>query len=381
MIKIKMIGIDKIIPYVRNAKEHPESQIKQIAGSIKEFGFNDPIAVDEDNVIIEGHGRLLAAQLLKLKEVPTIKLEHLNKNQKKAYIIAHNKLTMNTGFDMEILELEIESLEDFDFDIMGFDDEEIQDILGSDEFSGNTEEDAVPELDDEKEPIIKLGDLIELGEHRLLCGDSTNKEDVKKLMDDKKADMVFTDPPYDFENNGQYANIISDFSSNAHILIMHDDQGLVEYLRTSTLDFKRFFVADFTFSSPRGNDPYLRHILLLHETKGKAIVHQNLHDGFGSIVKMKYRGFLDDEKTDHKHQKSISFIEKFINHYSLDNMLIFDLFLGSGSTLIACEKTKRKCYGMELDEHYCDVIITRYCEYVGNDNVKINGEAIKWKIT
>lgn len=363
-----------------NAKEHPQEQIGQIASSISEFGFNDPIAIDDKNVIIEGHGRLLAAQKLGLKQVPVIRLSHLSNYQKKAYIIAHNKLTMNTGFDADLLQIEMDFLKDasFDLEMMGFDENEILDFMNDVESEGNIDDDEIPEIDESEEPRIKLGDSIELGEHRVLCGDSTKKEDVEKLMSGKMASMVFTDPPYDFEDNSRYCSIIDMFCENAHVFVMHDDRGLVDYLRSSKLDFRRFFVADFTFSSPRGNDPYLRHILLSHEAAGNPISHQNMHDGFGSIVKMKYRGFLKSD-TEHNHEKSVDFITKFIEHYSLLNNIVLDIFLGSGSTLIACEKTKRKCYGMELDEHYCDVIIQRYCEFTDNYNIKINGKEVDWR--
>jgi DNA modification methylase len=210
----------------------------------------------------------------------------------------------------------------------------------------------------------------------LLCGDSTDSEQVAKLMNGEKADMVFTDPPYDFTDNSKYTDILLNNTENAHIFVMHDDAGIVDYLRNSKLKFKQFFVADFNFASPRGNDPYLRHILISHEENGDAIKHQNFHDGLSSIIKMEYRGNLKDEKTIHKHQKSVEFISKFVKHYSNENDIILDLFLGSGSTMVAAHQLKRKCYGVEIDPIYCQIIIDRMRKLDDSLTIKKNGVII-----
>jgi hypothetical protein len=192
-------------------------------------------------------------------------------------------------------------------------------------------------------------------------------------MNGEKADMVFTDPPYDLENEDYHSNIFL-FTENAHVFVMHDDKGIVNYLRQSKLEFSRFYVANFGFSSPRGNDPYLSHILISQEKNGKAIPHKNLHDGFRSIIPMEYRFRLKDDKTEHKHQKPIKFIETFILHFSNDNNKILDLFLGSGSTMVAAHQLNRKCYGMELDPKYCQVIIDRMLKLDPSLSVKRNGQ-------
>ena len=196
-LKVEYIPIDEIKPYEKNAKIHTDEQIEQIKKSIKEFGMNDPIGIWRDNIIIEGHGRLMACKELGMEEVPVIRLDDLTDDQRKAYTLIHNQTTMNTGFDLDILNEELENIE-IDMSDFGFDNIELDDIEEEQEII----EDEVPEVPEE--PKAKLGDIYQLGNHRLMCGDSTSEEDVEKLMNGKKADMVFTDPPYGMkkENDG-----------------------------------------------------------------------------------------------------------------------------------------------------------------------------------
>ena len=363
-MEIKKYKIEDIKPYKNNAKIHTIEQIEQIKKSIEEFGMNDPIAIwGKDNIIVEGHGRLEALKQLGYKEVECIRLDHLTDEERKAYTLAHNKLTMNTDFDFEILESELIDIEDIDMSdfgfILNFEDEEEKEI----------EEDNF-DIDEniKKDSNAKYGDIYQLGKHRLMCGDSTEKDNVIILMNGQKADTVFTDPPYDFiECN--YNESIEYNIENANVFIMNDDVNMIRYLRKSNLQFKNFFVANFGFASPRGNDPYLQHILVSHEVKGDANKNLNLQDGFRSIIKMEYRGRLKDEKTEHKHQKSLKFIADFLKHY--DSKLVLDLFGGSGSTLIACEQLNKTCYMMELEPIYIDLIIKRWETYTGQKAVKI----------
>ena len=207
-MKIEYKDINDLIPYVNNTRTHSEEQINQIASSIKEFGFTNPVLIDKNGGLIAGHGRVLGAKKLGLKEVPTITLDNLTEAQKKAYIIADNKIALNAGWDEELLKIELQALQEMDFDLSltGFSDEELADFnldIVEEVILDTDKADDVPEI--EENPVIKLGDLIELGhnyQHRLLCGDSTSEDDVIRLMDGKKADMVFTDPPYNVAYGG-----------------------------------------------------------------------------------------------------------------------------------------------------------------------------------
>ena len=196
-LNVQQIELEQLVPYARNARTHSDSQVAQIAGSIAEFGFVNPVLVGGDNIIIAGHGRVMAAKKLGLKTVPTIKLDHLTENQRRALVIADNKIAENAGWDEELLRLELQNLadEDFDLDLLGFDDVELDDLLTSlDDDEAAALDENIPEV--QENPVSRTGDIWIMGEHRLLCGDSTSEADMKKLMAGELADMVFTDPPY-----------------------------------------------------------------------------------------------------------------------------------------------------------------------------------------
>jgi len=199
--------VTELIPYVNNARTHNEEQVLQIAASIKEFGFTNPVLIDGENGIIAGHGRLMAAKKLGLEEVPTIELSHLSEAQRKAYILADNKLALNSGWDNDLLAIEFAELKllDFDLDLTGFSSEEIGALTPEEIPPGLTDEDSVPELPEE--PVTKLGDVWLCGNHRVMCGDSTSIDAVEKLMDGNKADMVFTDPPYGMNLDTDYSGL------------------------------------------------------------------------------------------------------------------------------------------------------------------------------
>jgi DNA modification methylase len=361
---IQNVPINTVKANPNNPRIIKDDKFAKLVKSINEFPqmLNlRPIVVNDDMVVLGGNMRLKACKEAGLKEIPIIKASELTEQQQKEFIVKDNVGYGEWDWNDLANNWDAEQLQDWGLDIPGFDAEVIE--AEEDDF-------AVPDVGIETD--IVLGDLFEIGEHRLLCGDSTDSDQVALLMNGQKADMVFTDPPYDLENEDYHSNIFL-FTENAHVFVMHDDKGIVNYLRESKLEFSRFYVANFGFSSPRGNDPYLSHILVSQEKNGNAIPHKNMYDGFRSIIPMEYRFRLKDDKTEHKHQKPISFIETFIKHFSNDNNKILDLFLGSGSTMVAAHQLKRRCYGTELDPKYCQVIVDRMIKLDPTLVIKKNG--------
>jgi DNA modification methylase len=371
---MKLVKISEVKPNPKNPRILKDDKFKKLVKSIQEFPdmlnkrplivFTD---VDNKYVVLGGNQRLRALKELKHETVPIIVADEWTEEQKNEFLIKDNVGFGEWDWDSLANEWDAEKLDDWGLDLP-------VDLSVQEELEAEEDDFDVPEGGIETD--IVLGDLFEIGEHRLLCGDSTDSDSVAKLMNGQKADMVFTDPPYDLENEDYHSNIYL-FTENAHIFVMHDDKGIVNYLRLSNLEFSRFYVANFGFSSPRGNDPYLSHILISQEKNGKAIPHKNMHDGFRSIIPMEYRFRLKDDKTEHKHQKPIKFISTFIEHFTNNNAIILDLFLGSGSTMVASHQLKRKCYGMELDPKYCQVIIDRMKKLDSSLVIKKNGVEIK----
>ena len=382
--------VQDLIPYINNSRTHSEEQVNQIVASINEFGFTNPLLIDEKDNIIAGHGRLMASKKLGMEQVPCIVLKGLTEAQKKAYIIADNKMALNAGWDDELLKIELENLKELDFDLelTGFDVDELDDILGKNEEETEIVEDEVPDVPEE--PKAKLGDIYQLGNHRLMCGDSTNADDVGKLMNGEKADMVFTDPPYGMnldtdyskmEGNGRkgkmYSKVIGDNEDFKDDLIktVFDNFNYcneiflwgVDYYFDLIPNFKEgnLIVWDKTLQT-NGNADYNSEFELLW-TKNqhkKEVIHFNWFRYFGlSAQDMKTR--------EHPTQKPLQVITPFVEKYSKENDLIVDIYGGSGSTLIACEQLNRKCYMMELDPRYVDVIIKRWEDYTGNKAVKL----------
>jgi DNA modification methylase len=401
-MNIEKIAIESLIPYVNNQKQHPEAQIEKIAGSIKEFGFLNPIIVDKDNVIIAGHGRYEAAKRLGLEKVPVIRAEHLTQAQIKAYRIADNRLAELAIWDEELLAVELAELEEinFDMDLLGFNEDELNGLLDiKDEEVDYEKADEVPEVEEE-EIIIKRGDLIELGknfQHRILCGDSTKEEDVERLMNGEKADMVFTDPPYGMNLDTDYSSLNwRDRKGKKYEKVIGDNEDFRPELITTIFnnfgyckeiflwgadyfykyipefDKGHYLVWDKTLESNGNADSNSEFELLWTKNKHKRqVIHFNWFRYFGLSSQ-------DIKQRVHPTQKPLQVCEPIIEKYSKENKIIIDLFLGSGSTLIACENLKRICYGMELDEKYCQVVIERYVTYTGNPKIKINGKEVDW---
>ena len=372
--KIEYIPVSQLIPFARNSRTHDEAQVAQIAGSIREFGFTNPVLIDSKNGIIAGHGRVLAARKLDLEKVPCIRLEHLSDAQKRAYIIADNKLALNAGWDNNLLSLEFKDLKDLDFDLSltGFLPDEINALLAPEQVEGLTDEDAVPDVP--IDPVTKLGDVWILGNHRLMCGDSTSIDAVEKLMDGQKADMVFTDPPYgiNMQRSGRIKgdasmdeaeSIIADAISVASVV---SKQGASWYF---WVGFRAYAFTDAEVSKHRkvsncivwkkpsigmGKGGYrFQHELCVFagevESRSVSDVWEFGRDGSGL----------------HPTIKPVDLVSYGISNSSKRGDLILDLFGGSGSTLIACEKTGRINRSMELDLKYCDVIVQRWQEFTG----------------
>ena len=384
------------MPYANNARTHSEEQVAQICASIREFGFTNPLLIDESDGIIAVHGRLAAAKILKMDEVPTIELKGLTEAQKRAYVIADNKLALNAGWDDELFKKELEALRDLDFnlELIGFSEDELDEfgILNNETIIDADKADDVPELEDF--PIIKIGDLIELGhnyQHRLLCGDSTDEASVDRLMDGKKADMVFTDPPYgvSYQNN----------MTRKFNVLKNDDVFLNEWIKFLPKISKGFI---FVWTSYQVLPKWMELLKPLGEMSNMIIWFKgggglgDLKGAFstdyeialvfnrGAKLQGKRIGSVWDIKKDHMAsyihptQKPVALAEQAIFNSSKTKQIVLDLFLGSGSTMIACENLSRQCYGMELDEKYAQVIVQRYVDYTNNPKIKINGKEVDW---
>lgn len=386
--------ISKIIPYKKNAKKHPKKQVEQVAASIKEFGFNQPIVIDGKNEIIVGHGRYEAAKILGLQDVPVIQV-NLTEEQAKAYRLADNKLN-ESEWDMKLAVDELKELSEEMQTLTGFD----LDLL----IEPDEKDDLVPEIPEE--PTSKLGDIYQLGNHRVMCGDSTKAEDVERLMDGKKADMVFTDPPYAlFGNSTGVAGITDDKMTRpffleiframkrstklfAHLYTCcdwHSAFSLQNMAREVELKEKNLCIWDKGDGGIGGAYQNCYEMIWFHAnspvssrtTTGAKQSGERPVNGRPNIWRYK----RENNNRVHNAQKPVEMIAWAIDNSSDEEMIVLDLFLGSGSTLIAAEKTGRICYGMELDPKYVDVIVERYCQYTGNRNIKKNGEQIIWQET
>jgi DNA modification methylase len=405
-VQIKTVSVEKLIPYVKNSRTHSDGQVAQIAASIKEFGWTNPILVDGESGVIAGHGRLLAARKLGQKEVPVIELAHMTESQKRAYVIADNQLAMNAGWDTTLLSLELADLKEqgFEMDVLGFDPKELDKLLEPEQVEGLTDEDAVPETP--VEPKTKLGDIYQLGNHRLMCGDSTSIDAVEKLMNGQKADLAFTSPPYNANTKAGDGDI---FTSKKSKKLYAD--GYSDNLRSSDyVDFAKsvletcFAVTEgFIFWNVSYNAnsrfeyiqqitdrlPYLIEQICWKKSstipfKGSLMrdwepiylfsTHRELL-GLDEVVSNFWAISNTNSQTEnHKACFPIELPEKGISLIKRKTGLVFEPFGGSGSTMIACEKLGRQARLMELDPKYCDVIVKRWEDFTGKKAVLLTDE-------
>ena len=376
--------VSDLIPYVNNSRTHSDEQVNQVASSIKEFGFTSPVLIDESGGIIAGHGRVMAAKKLGLDEVPCITLEGLTEAQRKAYIIADNQLPLNAGWDLDKLKLEIDTLTELDFDIelLGFDDDFLDGLLDGQTDEGLTDEDEVPEAPET--PVSVLGDIWQLGNHRLMCGDSTSIDAVDRLMDGQKADMVFTDPPYgvsivkggkvggdSLAKTGNYAAVAGDESIDVAIEAIQVIKTLdakVEiiwggnYYANALENSSCWIVWDKRGEMASNNFADCE----LAWTNQKTAVRKFTHVWSGMI-----KGSEHGQKRVHPTQKPIALAEWCIDSYGKECDTVLDLFGGSGFTLMGCETKNKNAFLMELSESYIDVIINRWQNFTGKEAVHI----------
>jgi len=385
---MKLVPIERLVPYANNARTHSPEQINKLRGSLREFGFVSPVIIDKDYGILAGHGRVMAARAENIEQVPCVFVDHLTEAQKKAYILADNRFALDAGWDEDMLRVEMEALQGMDFDISltGFDEAEIADLLSPDD--GEAQEDDFDEdAALQAEPFVKTGDLWLLGKHRLLCADSTKPEDVKLLMDSKKANVCITDPPYSCNYTGgtgmkimndnlkgeefyqfllsAFKNAYENLADGAAIYIFHSDAEKVNF-------YNAVVAAGFHYST---TCIWVKQSLVLGRFDYQ-MRHEPVIYAFKDTVKHKFYG--DRKQTTvwefdrpsksklHPTTKPLPLIAYPMKNSSLVNSIVLDLFGGSGSTLMAAEQMDRTAYLMELDPVYASAIVRRFVAYRGN---------------
>ncbi len=399
--EMQLISIDKLVPYVNNARTHSPEQILKLRSSLREFGFVNPIIIDREFNVIAGHGRLMAAKEEGIEEVPCVFVDYLTDAQKKAYILADNRMAMDAGWDDELLKIEMEELQNlgYDLEFTGFDEKELADLFGVDDKEVKEDEfDLTAAL--EKASFVERGDVWFVGKHKLMCGDATSSEDVAKLMEDKKANLILTDPPYNvafkssdgltiqndsMDNNDFYEFLYLSFKNMAD----HLENGGAAYVfhaDTEGLNFRKAFIdAGFHLA---GCCIWVKDSLVLgrsdyqwqHEPVLYGFLQNGKHPWYSDRKQTTIWNFDKPKKnSNHPTSKPLDLLAYPINNSTQANAIVIDTFGGSGSTLMACEQMNRICYTMELDEKYASVILRRYVEdtndsenvYVIRDGVKI----------
>ena len=399
---------EKLVPYARNARTHSEEQVAQIAASIVEFGFTNPILAGSDGVIVAGHGRLAAAQKLGLESVPVVVLDHLTPTQRRALIIADNRIAENAGWDDAMLRIELQSLQEdgFNLDITGFDADALAEIMAGEETTvdGNTDEDAIPELSETA--ISRPGDMWILGNHRLVCGDATQAPSYEQLLAGQRVQMIWSDLPY----NVNYANSAKDKLRGKHRPILNDNLGEGFYdfvfdalslmlphcdgavyiaMSSSELDtlqaafraaggkWSTFIIwAKHTFTLGRADYQRQYEPILYGWPEGSSRHWCGDRDQ-GDVWNIKKPARNDLHPT----MKPVELMERSIRNSSRPGDVVLDCFGGSGSTLIAAEKSGRRCFMMELDPKYCDVIVRRWQEFSGGKAISEDGQRVFDEVT
>ena len=401
---MQLVPISKLVPYVNNARTHSPEQVMKLRSSLREFGFINPIIIDRDYGIIAGHGRLLAAKEEGITEVPCVFVDYLTEAQKKAYILADNRMAMDAGWDEELLRVEIEALqgEAFDVSLTGFDEKELADLFkdGSDSDAEDDDYDLSAAL--EKAAFVERGDLWTVGRHRLMCGDATSAEDVAALMDGRKANLILTDPPYGVSFKSSSGLTIQNDSMKDeefyHFLLAsfknmadHLEKGGAAYVfhaDTEGLNFRRAFIdAGFHLA---GCCIWVKDSLVLgrsdyqwqHEPVLYGFMQNGKHPWYSDRKQTTIWNFATPKRNaNHPTSKPLDLLGYPIGNSTQENAIVIDTFGGSGSTLMACEQMNRTCCTMELDEKYASVILRRYVDDTGDaDGVYVirNGEKLPY---
>lgn len=402
--EMQLVPLLKLVPYVNNARTHSPEQITKLRSSLREFGFINPVIIDRDFNVIAGHGRIMAAKEEGLTEVPCVFVDYLTEAQKKAYILADNRMALDAGWDEELLRIEIESLQgaDFDVSLTGFGEDELADL-----FAGDSEKDVKDDGFDlsaalEKAAFVERGDIWTVGRHRLMCGDATSADDVSVLMDGKKANLIVTDPPYgvsfkssdgltiqnDSMKDGEFYTFLYNSFQNMTAHLESGGSAYVFHADTEGLNFRKAFVeAGFHLA---GVCIWVKNSLVLGRSD-----YQWQHEPvlYGFLKNGKHRWYSDRKQTtiwnydkpkrnkNHPTSKPLDLLGYPICNSSQENAIVLDTFGGSGSTMMACEQTNRICFMMELDEKYASVILRRYVEDTGDsENVYVvrGGEKIPY---
>ena len=402
---MQLVPISKLVPYVNNARTHSPEQVMKLRSSLREFGFINPIIIDRDYGIIAGHGRLLAAKEEGITEVPCVFVDYLTEAQKKAYILADNRMAMDAGWDEELLRVEIEALqgEAFDVSLTGFDEKELADLFkdGSDSDAEDDDYDLSAAL--EKAAFVERGDIWTVGRHRLMCGDATSTEDVAALMDGRKANLILTDPPYgvsfksssgltiqnDSMKDEEFYHFLLDSFKNMADHLEKGGAAYVFHADTEGLNFRRAFIdAGFHLA---GCCIWVKDSLVLgrsdyqwqHEPVLYGFMQNGKHPWYSDRKQTTIWSFAKPKRNaNHPTSKPLDLLGYPIGNSTQENAIVIDTFGGSGSTLMSCEQMNRTCCTMELDEKYASVILRRYVDDTGDaDGVYVirDGKKLPYK--
>ena len=399
--EMQLVNIDRLVPYQNNARTHSPEQINKLRASLREFGFINPVIIDRDFGVIAGHGRIAAARAEGITEVPCVFADHLTEAQKKAYILADNRMALDAGWDEDMLRVEIEALQGSDFDLMltGFDDKELADFFGTNDDDAKDDDfDLSSAL--EQASFVQKGDVWTVGRHRLMCGDATSMDDVATLMDGKKANLLLTDPPYgvsfksssgltiqnDSMKNEEFYQFLYDAFAAAVCFLGAGASAYVFHADTEGLNFRKAFIdAGFHLA---GCCIWVKDSLVLgrsdyqwqHEPVLYGFLQNGKHNWYSDRKQTTVWNFAKPKRNaNHPTSKPLDLLSYPIGNSTQENGIVLDSFGGSGSTMMACEQTNRICYMMELDEKYASVILRRAVEDgISPDDIFVERDGVRY---